>query len=499
MDGWGIPVKPDVAANVAAKTPFYDRILKTYPVSELYASEQWVGLPKGQMGNSEVGHMNIGAGRVVFQDLERITHLLNTDKFQEIEAFGSLVDYCIKNDKPVHLLGLVSDGGIHSHIEHLKGLIRLLDANGVKKIYIHVSTDGRDTDPRSAKKYIADLEAFLNTLGTGKIASIIGRYYSMDRNQKWGRIRKAYDLIVHGRGHVFENANAAVKASYDEDVTDEFIKPSVIHEDDKPIATIEEGDAVLFFNFRTDRGRQLTRVLSQENMREFNMVKKDLYFCTLTCYDENFRGIEVLLQKDDIEAGLGETLAKAGKKQIRIAETEKYPHVTFFFNGGREEPFENEERFLIPSPNVATYDLKPEMSAYEVRDTILPKLKAGEPDFVCLNFANPDMVGHTGVFEAAVKACEAVDQCVEAVAECALENDYAVLITADHGNVDRMINKDGTPNTAHSTSKVPLILLNRNSQYKLKDGKLGDIAPTILKLMGLPKPDQMTGEALLEA
>lgn len=501
MDGWGLATDPTVSAIEAANTPFFDGSLQKCPNSRLQASEEAVGLPRGQMGNSEVGHMNIGAGRTVYQDLVKISLEIENGDFGNNEAYRSMVDYCRTKQKPLHLLGLLSDGGVHSHIDHLKGIVsQLAKEEGFPDVFIHVFTDGRDTDPKGGLEYVRDLEKHFQSAGKGKIASVIGRYYSMDRDKNWDRVRHSYDLLVHGTGQPFTSAEAAIQAAYDADITDEFIKASVILENGQPIATLNEDDAVLFYNYRTDRGRQLTSALSQEDFGDFGMKSLSFYYCTITRYDETFKGINVLYDKDDIRDGLGETLAGLGKQQIRIAETEKYPHVTFFFNGGREEPFPGESRIVCPSPKVATYDLRPEMSALEIRDKINAQLELGEVDFVCLNFANPDMVGHTGVFEAAVKACETVDQCTQSVVETALKNGYTVLVTADHGNADCMRNPDGSPNTAHSTALVPLILHDPHGRnLQLKDGKLGDLAPTILHLMGLPIPEAMTGHILIES
>lgn len=499
MDGWGIAENPDVSAIDQAQTPFYDYICKTYPNARLQASGTSVGLPAGQMGNSEVGHMNIGAGRIVYQELERITRAIATGEICQAPAFREIIKYCKTNHRPLHLLGLVSDGGVHSHIQHLKGLVSLFTAAGLPEMFIHAFTDGRDTDPQSAKQYITDLEHTLKHTGRAKIASVVGRYYAMDRDQRWGRIRKTFDLLTMGVGKPFNAASEAIEASYAEGVTDEFILPCTIQENGRPIATIQPDDAVLFFNFRTDRGRQLTYAMTQEPIREYNLHPIPLHFTTLTRYDDSYKGVSVIFEKEQVMMGLGEFLSSVGKTQVRIAETEKYPHVTFFFNGGREEPWAGEERILCPSPRVATYDLQPEMSARDIRDAIIPVITEKKPDFICLNFANPDMVGHTGVFEAAVKACETVDACVKAVADAALASGYAVLITADHGNADKMKNADGSPNTAHTTAPVPVILLsNTYRNARLQDGKLGDLAPTILQLMGLSKPAAMTGMSLIQ-
>ncbi|MDX2250346.1 MAG: 2,3-bisphosphoglycerate-independent phosphoglycerate mutase [Bacteroidia bacterium] len=500
MDGWGIADDPSVSAVDAANTPFYDQAIQTFPTTRLNASGLFVGLPDGQMGNSEVGHMNIGAGRVVYQDLVRINIEVEEKKIIQNPEFQSLVRYCSQKDKPLHLMGLLSDGGVHSTIQQLMGILKILAEQGLKKVYIHVFTDGRDTAPTGGEKYISELQACLNECGTGKIASVIGRYFAMDRDKRWERVKKAYDLIVKGVGTPSTDPVAAVKASYAAGITDEFVEPIVIHENGQPVATLQDGDAVLFYNFRTDRGRQLTHVLTQAEMPEAGMHTLDLYYATLTRYDDSFKGVHVLYEKDEIKNGLGEYLANQGKKQIRIAETEKYPHVTFFFNGGREKPMNGETHLLCPSPKVATYDLQPEMSAYDLRNTIIPEIEKAEADFICLNFANPDMVGHTGVFEAAVKACEVVDECTADVVKAALENGYVALVTADHGNADKMRNPDGSPHTAHTTVLVPLYIADPEGRYTFRDepGKLGDLAPTILTILGMDIPEEMTGDVLVQ-
>jgi len=497
LDGWGIAKDVSVSAIDKAQTPYYRQLLKSWPHSKLEASGLAVGLPEGQMGNSEVGHMNIGAGRVVYQDLVKINEAVRHHELDQNPVLVAALDYAEKNNKPVHLIGLVSDGGVHAHTDHLKGLCSIAKERGLSKVFIHAFTDGRDTDPKGGKNYLEDLQKHLSKT-TGKIASVVGRYYAMDRDNRWERVKLAYDLMVHGTGKKSPDAVKAVNESYEEGITDEFIKPVVItDESGAPLTTIQNDDVVICFNFRTDRGRQITQALTQQDFHEQNMYKMNLYYVTMTSYDDTFNGVKVIFEKDNLNNTLGQVLAAHDKKQIRIAETEKYPHVTFFFSGGREEKFNGESRILCPSPKVATYDLKPEMSAADIRDAIIPELNKKSADFICLNFANPDMVGHTGVFEAAVKAVETVDQCNQAVTEAAVKNDYAVIIIADHGNADMMINPDGTPNTAHTTNLVPCILVNGPEGARMKDGKLGDLAPTILALMGIPAPAEMTGESLL--
>jgi 2,3-bisphosphoglycerate-independent phosphoglycerate mutase len=498
LDGWGIAKNKAVSAVDKAKTPFISSLYSRYPNSRLEASGLAVGLPEGQMGNSEVGHMNIGAGRIVYQDLVRINKAVAEKELDQNPVLQEAFEYSRKNKKAIHLIGLVSDGGVHSHIEHLKGLVSIAHREKIKDLFIHVFTDGRDTDPKGGYNYLKDLSEHLSKT-TGKIASVIGRYYAMDRDKRWERVKLAYDLMVKGIGEKVQDPLPALLSSYDQNVTDEFIKPLVLTDSKhEPLGIIHEGDVVICFNFRTDRGRQITQALTQQDFPEQGMKKLNIHYITLTNYDDSFQNVRPIFDKDNLEKTLGEVVASAWKKQIRIAETEKYPHVTFFFSGGREEIFPGESRILCPSPKVATYDLKPEMSAADIRDKIVVELEKKSADFICLNFANPDMVGHTGVFEAAVKACETVDQCAGAVVEAALKNDYATIIIADHGNADMMINDDGTPNTAHTTNLVPCILVDKNYNGKLKNGKLGDLAPTILTLMGLPIPSQMTGDVLLE-
>jgi 2,3-bisphosphoglycerate-independent phosphoglycerate mutase len=498
LDGWGIATNKAVSAIDKAKTPFISSLYGKYANSKLEASGLAVGLPAGQMGNSEVGHMNIGAGRVVYQDLVRVNKAVEEKELDQNSTLLEAFAYAKKNNKNVHFIGLVSDGGVHAHIEHLKGLVTIAQNNGLQNVFVHAFTDGRDTDPKGGLGYIKDLLAHLDKT-SARLASIVGRYYAMDRDKRWERVKLAYDLLVKGIGEKSTDALKAIQASYDAGVTDEFIKPIVmVNAQQQPVATIQEDDVVICFNFRTDRGRQITQALTQQDFPEQDMKALRLDYITLTNYDDSFKGVKVIFDKDNLEKTLGEVVSLAGKKQIRMAETEKYPHVTFFFSGGRETVFEGESRILCPSPKVATYDLAPEMSANDLKDKIIPELNKKEPDFICLNFANPDMVGHTGVFEAVVKAVETVDSCAQQVTEAALKNGYSIIIIADHGNADMMINEDGSPNTAHTTNLVPCILVDDNYKGKLRNGKLGDLAPTILTLMGIPVPAEMTGNILLE-
>jgi 2,3-bisphosphoglycerate-independent phosphoglycerate mutase len=496
LDGWGYGREDRSNAIFMARTPFFDSLLKTYPHSKLEASGTAVGLPAGQMGNSEVGHMNLGAGRVVYQELGRIHKAVDDNELPDNPVLKEAFEYAKQNNKSVHLIGLVSDGGVHSHIRHVKGLCDAANGFGLQKVFIHAFLDGRDTDPKSGVGFIADLEDHVK--GTPvKLASAIGRYYAMDRDNRWERVKLAYDLMVNGVGDSSKDIVQSIKESYLKEVTDEFVKPIVgVDGGGKPLATIQEGDVVICFNFRTDRGREITIALTQKAFPEYNMHPLSLHYITMTPYDETFKGVKVLFDKEDLTKTLGEILQEAGKNQIRIAETEKYPHVTFFFSGGREKEFANEKRLLVPSPKVATYDLQPEMSAQAIRDAILPELKSGWPDVIILNFANTDMVGHTGVFSAVVKAAETVDACTKEVVETGIANGYSFIIIADHGNADYMINDDGTPNTAHSTNLVPCIIIDKDVK-QVKDGKLGDIAPTILKLIGVPIPEKMTGNVLV--
>ncbi|MBP6147247.1 MAG: 2,3-bisphosphoglycerate-independent phosphoglycerate mutase [Flavobacterium sp.] len=496
LDGWGKSPDPKVSAIDNANVPFINSLYDNYPSAQLRTDGLNVGLPEGQMGNSEVGHMNLGAGRIVYQDLAKINLAVANNTLAKEPVLIDAFTYAKENNKKVHFLGLVSDGGVHSHTSHLRGLITASQEYGLENVFVHAFTDGRDVDPKSGKQYIQDLEDFMAPT-TAKLASVVGRYYAMDRDKRWERVKLAYDLVVNGTGKPTQDAVASIEESYAKDVTDEFIDPLVVVDaTNQPLATIQADDVVIFFNFRTDRGRELTEALSQKDFHEQNMHKLPLYYVTLTNYDETYENVKVVYNKDNITETLGEVLEKANKKQIRIAETEKYPHVTFFFSGGRETPFEGETRILRNSPKVATYDLKPEMSAYELKDALVPELNKGEVDFVCLNFANGDMVGHTGVMSAAIQACEAVDACVKEVIEAALANDYTTIVIADHGNCETMINPDGSPNTAHTTNPVPIILVDKELK-KINDGVLGDIAPTILELMGIEKPAVMTSHSLL--
>jgi 2,3-bisphosphoglycerate-independent phosphoglycerate mutase len=496
LDGWGKSPDPKVSAIDNANTPFVDSLYKKYPNANLLTDGMNVGLPEGQMGNSEVGHMNLGAGRIVYQDLAKINLAVKENNLKNEIVLKEAFEYAKNNKKDIHFLGLVSNGGVHSHTSHLKGLINAGKDYGLTNMYIHAFTDGRDVDPKSGKGFLEDLTDFCSDKNA-KLATVVGRYYAMDRDKRWERVKKAYDVMVNNVGEKSSDISSAMQRSYDNNITDEFIEPIVLTEPNgTPVAKIKDDDVVIFFNFRTDRGRELTHVLSQADMHEKNMHTLNLYYVTMTNYDDSFKGVHVVYDKENIKETLGEVLAKNDKTQIRIAETEKYPHVTFFFNGGREIPFKGEQRILCPSPKVATYDLKPEMSAYEIRDAIIPELKKGEVDFVCLNFANPDMVGHTGDMNAAIKACETVDSCAQSVINTALENGYSTILIADHGNCDTMINPDGSPNTAHTTNPVPLILID-NDVKEIKDGVLGDIAPTILELMGIEQPELMTQKSLV--
>ncbi|MGB3947183.1 MAG: 2,3-bisphosphoglycerate-independent phosphoglycerate mutase [Bacteroidia bacterium] len=496
LDGWGLGdgTKSDAIAN--ANTPFVDSLYKTHPHSTLLTSGENVGLPEGQMGNSEVGHLNIGAGRIVYQDFALINKAVREKTIDNNVALVNAFSYAKKNHKSVHFIGLVSEGGVHSSQAHLHYLCDLAKQHDIENVFIHAFTDGRDTDPKSGLEYIKNLENHLQN-SSGKIASIVGRYYAMDRDKRWERVKLAYDLLVKGIGEKTTNSIEAIEKSYANDITDEFIKPIVITDKQgNSLATIQENDVVICFNFRTDRCREITQVLTQQAMPDFGMNTIPLYYVTMTNYDATFKNVHIMYDKDNLVNTLGEVLEKNNKKQIRIAETEKYPHVTFFFSGGREKEFIGEKRIMIASPKVATYDLKPEMSAIELTDAIIPELKKGQTDFICLNFANPDMVGHTGVYNAILKAIETVDNCLQRVVETGIENGYSFIIIADHGNADTAINADGSPNTAHTTNPVPCILIDKD--YKnIKNGKLADIAPTILKILNIQTPQEMTGSCLI--
>ena len=494
MDGWGLGINKKSDAIQHAKTPFVSSLYAKYPNTTLVTCGEDVGLPEGQMGNSEVGHLNLGAGRIVYQELQRINVAIRTGEFAKNESLLKAIHYAKENNKPLHLIGLVSDGGVHSHINHLKALTGMCKDAGLTNVLVHAFTDGRDTDPRSGLGFLTDLQNHLG-LTVGHIASITGRYYAMDRDKRWERVKIAYDALVNGTGENSINMLAAVKRSYENGVTDEFIKPIV--NQTIPNVKIRDEDVVICFNFRTDRCREITEVLTQMDQPLFDMKKLDLHYTTMTQYDHKFKNVHVVFENDDLRNTIGEILEQNNKTQIRIAETEKYPHVSFFFSGGREVPFEGEKRIMIPSPKVATYDLQPEMSAPEVTNAIVAEINNRSADFICLNFANADMVGHTGVWEAIIKAVETVDQCVERVVTAAIQNDYAVFLTADHGNADYAINEDGTPNTAHTLNLVPLFLIDNDWKGNIKPGKLGDIAPTILSLMDLPIPKEMTGNILI--
>ncbi len=497
LDGWGIGDHSQNDAISQAKTPTFDALLRNYPSSQLQTCCNNVGLPEGQMGNSEVGHLNIGAGRIVFQDLEKINKAIRDNSIVENEVIQNAMNYCSTHDKALHFIGLLSNGGVHSMNNHLYKLIDIAEENKLEKIYIHVITDGRDTDPKSGLQFVEELAKFIKNKKT-KIATLIGRYYTMDRDKRWERVKEGYDLMVNGMGTKSTDIVEAIKQSYENGVTDEFIKPVVFEENGSPIAIIKDGDAVICYNYRTDRLREITTVLNQQDMPELGMKKLDLKYFTLTTYDKSFKNVEVIYTKEDLKNTLGEIISELGLNQLRIAETEKYAHVTFFFSGGREKPFKNENRIMVNSPKVATYDLQPEMSAFLVKDKLVAELNKNTNNFIVVNFANGDMVGHTGIFPAILKAAEAVDQCISEVVEAALKNGYNVLLTADHGNADFAVNPNGTPNTAHSLNPVPIILISEKyKSRKLKDGILADIAPTVLEIMGIDQPKEMTQKSLI--
>jgi 2,3-bisphosphoglycerate-independent phosphoglycerate mutase len=497
MDGWGLGKVASSDAIQHARTPFVSSLYNRYSNTTLVTCGEDVGLPDGQMGNSEVGHLNLGAGRIVYQELQRINVAIRDGEFNQNKALLAAIDYAKDNKRPLHLLGLVSDGGVHSHINHLKALVSLCLSLGLTNVFVHAFTDGRDTDPKSGLGFITELEEHLKAT-TGKIASVSGRYYAMDRDKRWERVKLAYDAMVLGEGEKATNAASALERAYGSGMTDEFLKPTVIvGEDQLPLATIRNGDAAICFNFRTDRCREISQVITQTDMAEFGMHKLDVHYTTMAEYDKTFRNVHVVFETDNLVNTLGEVLSAQGKTQARFAETEKYPHVTFFFNGGREVPFEGEKRLMAASPKVATYDLKPEMSAYELTGLVVDEIEKYHPDFICLNYANADMVGHTGVWSAVIKAVETVDACVEKVVTTALANGYTIFLTADHGNADYMINEDGSPNTAHTLNLVPFFIIDNEWRGTIQPGKLGDLAPTILTMMGLRIPREMSGNVLI--
>ncbi len=493
LDGWGHGEKSDSNAIYQAYTPFVDSLYTTVPNAELRTDGEYVGLPVGQMGNSEVGHMNIGAGRVVYQDLAKINKSISSGEFYEQECLKKAFNYASLNKKPIHLLGLVSNGGVHSSLEHIKALCTMSAKEEFENLYIHAFTDGRDTDPDSGIKFLADLEDHCATT-KGKIVSVIGRYYAMDRDKRWERVKKAYDLLIHGTGEKFSDTGECLKKNYENGITDEFVEPAVIGQRE---SRIQDGDVVICFNFRTDRCREITQALTQQEFSEYNMKPLKLHYITMTKYDRTYQGVEVVFEKDNLENTLGEVLSKSDLTQVRIAETEKYPHVTFFFSGGREKEFKGEKRLMAPSPKVSTYDLLPEMSAVEVADKIIQEIADNAPSYFCLNFANPDMVGHTGVFEAIKKACEVTDENAKRVCEEALKNGYQLLIIADHGNAEKTKNEDGSVHTAHTTNPVPVFLLG-SKHSEISNGKLADVAPTILELLKVDQPREMTGNSLIK-
>ncbi|MEP7256774.1 MAG: 2,3-bisphosphoglycerate-independent phosphoglycerate mutase [Flavitalea sp.] len=495
MDGWGLGKVKSADAIQNAHTPFVSSLYSKYPNTTLITCGELVGLPDGQMGNSEVGHLNLGAGRIVYQELQRINVAIRDGSFFSNPELLKAIRAAKINNTALHLLGLVSDGGVHSHIRHLEAILDVCKNEGLTQVFIHAFTDGRDTDPKSGLGFIEELQLHINKT-VGMIASVSGRYFAMDRDKRWERVKLAYDALVLGVGETASDAISAVADAYEKGITDEFIKPTIISRNGVPVATIKSGDSVISFNFRTDRCREITQALTQTDFPDFNMKKLSLHYTTMTDYDKTYQGIDVIFETDNLNNTLGETLQRYGKSQIRIAETEKYPHVTFFFNGGRETPFDHEERIMIPSPKVATYDLQPEMSAIELTNAIIPKINGERADFICLNYANADMVGHTGVFSAGIKAVETVDACVSRLVAAALQHGYTVFLTADHGNADYMVNEDGTPNTAHTLNLVPLFIIDQEWRGTVKPGKLGDIAPTILTMMGLPVPEEMTGVVL---
>ncbi len=498
MDGWGLGKVPAADAIAAANTPYVDSLYAQYPHTTLVTCGEAVGLPEGQMGNSEVGHLNLGAGRVVYQELQRINRAIADGSLFANPVLLQSIDYALAHNKALHLMGLVSNGGVHSHIDHLKALVACCAQKGLTKVFVHAFTDGRDCDPKSGLGFLQELEQYLQTQ-VGSIATVCGRYFAMDRDNRWERIKQAYDALVNAKGNQATSAVQAVADSYARQVTDEFIAPTVIVNNAlQPIAAIQEGDAVICFNFRTDRCREITQVLTQTDLPAFDLKKYSLHYTTLTEYDKTYQNVNVIFETDNLNHTLGEVIASAGLSQIRIAETEKYPHVSFFFSGGREQPFTGEKRIMIPSPKVATYDLQPSMSAQEVTAAILPEIQQAEASFICLNYANTDMVGHTGIWKAAVEAAETVDRCVARLIPAALNSGYTIFLTSDHGNADFLINEDGSPNTAHTLNPVPLFIIGLDTPTAVRKGKLGDVAPTILHVMGLPIPAEMTGTVLID-
>lgn len=500
LDGWGIGQKDHTDAIYKAKTPYFDQLFNTYPTASLTTFGEEVGLPEGQMGNSEVGHLNIGAGRVVYQELARINKAIRDQELEQNKALQELMQLAKTENKKVHLLGLVSDGGVHSHIEHLKSLVDIFNKNGLERTYIHAFMDGRDTSPKGGKGYLEDVFSAIKDTPT-ELASVIGRYFAMDRDNRWERIKKAYDLMVLGKGEPIKAKELIqhVASLYDKDQTDEFIEPLVLtDENQEAVAKIEAGDIVLFYNFRTDRPREISIALSQKDFPEYDMQRLDLNFYTMTKYSDDFKNMKVLFEKKDLQKTLGEIVSAAGKSQVRIAETEKYPHVTFFFNGGIEKPFDLEDRILVPSPKVATYDLQPEMSAYKITSALIERVKTNAPNLIVLNYANTDMVGHTGDFAAAMESAQAVDNCLNDLIPELLQKDYGIILIADHGNSDFMVNPDNSPNTAHTMNPVPIVFVSNEKGGTINTGKLADIAPTILDLMEIEIPKEMTGEIIIK-
>jgi len=497
MDGWGLGKVKYADAIQNAQTPFVSSLYSKYSNTTLITCGEAVGLPEGQMGNSEVGHLNIGAGRIVYQELQRINVAIRDTSFYRNDILLNTIKLAKTSNKPLHLMGLLSDGGVHSHINHLKAIIEICQQENLEEVYIHAFTDGRDTDPKSGLGFINDLQEFLDKT-TGKIATVSGRYFAMDRDKRWERVKLAYDALIKGEGEKSPSAIEAIEKAYENNITDEFLKPTIIVNPDlRPVAVIQEGDVVICFNFRTDRCREITQVLTQTNMPDFGMKKLSLHLTTMTEYDKTYQNVSAIFETDNLNNTLGEIIQDNGLAQLRMAETEKYPHVTFFFSGGRELLFKKENRIMIPSPKVATYDLKPEMSANELTNALIPEIENETAEFICLNFANADMVGHTGIWEAVIKAVETVDSCVERVVNTALQHGYTIFLTADHGNADYMINEDGSPNTAHTLNPVPFFIIDNNWKGNIKPGKLADIAPTILTVMELPIPSEMTGEILI--